>query len=116
MEILKVDVKTLEMFKKVRELGIKEAKELDKKKNRKIKVLGISGSARDENDMAQEKSNSEELLKVCLEKCKKLGAETEIIPLRKYDIKYCKACYSTVIPSAIFTARAILREAQLEMI
>lgn len=47
-------------------------------------------------DMAREKSNSEALLEVCLEQCKKLGAQTKLIPLRKYNIQPCKACYSTV--------------------
>jgi multimeric flavodoxin WrbA len=95
MKILDVDSATLKMFKKVQADAIKEAKSMASDKKGKIKVLGISGSARDEFDMAQEASNSEELLKTCLEKCKKLGAETELIPLRKYDIKHCKACYST---------------------
>jgi multimeric flavodoxin WrbA len=45
--------------------------------------------------MAQEKSNSEELLETALEKCKKLGADIELIKLRDYKIGYCKACYST---------------------
>ena len=95
MELLKVDSKTLDMFKKVRENAIKEAKEMSQRKNKKIKVLGISGSARDEFDMARESSNSEALLKNCLDYCKKLGAETELIPLRKYKIEHCKCCYST---------------------
>ena len=94
MKILEVDARTLNIFKKIREDTIKEAKRLSKG-NKKIKVLGISGSARDEFDMAQESSNSEELLKRCLGHCKKLGAEIELIPLRKYDIRHCKACYST---------------------
>ena len=94
MKILDVDAKTLNIFKKIREDTIKEAKKLSRG-NKKIKVLGISGSARDEFDMAQESSNSEELLKRCLGHCKKLGAEIELIPLRKYDIRHCKACYST---------------------
>lgn len=95
MKVLDIDKLTLSRFKQIRENTIKEAKEINNKKNKKIKVLGISGSARDDLDMAQENSNSEELLKKCLKYCEKLGAETEIIPLRKYDIKYCKACYST---------------------
>ena len=45
--------------------------------------------------MARESSNSETLLKRCLDYCKKSGADIELIPLRKYNIKYCKACYST---------------------
>ena len=98
MRILSIDKKTLDRFKQIQKEALAEAKKLDafsKNKKRRTKVLGISGSARDEMDMAQENSNSEELLKVCLQECKKLGAETELIQLRKYDIKPCKACYST---------------------
>lgn len=94
MKILDVDAETLDMFKKVRADAIKEAKGMAGRK-KKIKVLGVSGSARDEMDMAQEASNSEELLRRCLKHCERLGAEIELIPLRKYDIRYCKACYST---------------------
>ncbi|MFA5141686.1 MAG: flavodoxin family protein [Candidatus Woesearchaeota archaeon] len=92
---LHVDSKTLDMFKSVRANAIKEAKQMYLMRGKKIRVLGISGSARDVLDTAQESSNSEELLKTCLDYCKKLGADIEIIPLRKFDIKYCKACYST---------------------
>lgn len=95
MNILKIDSKTLQRFRQIQKETIQEAKKLSLRKNKKIKVLGISGSARDESDMAQESSNSEELLKRCLNNCKKLGADIELIPLRKYDIRYCKACYST---------------------
>lgn len=95
MDKLGIDVRTLEMFKKVRQEAMKEVLVLNRKKKGKIKVLGISGSARDKHDMAQEWSNSEELLMKALEFCKKWGADTEIISLRKYDIKPCKACYSS---------------------
>jgi len=95
MKNLDIDAKTLEMFKNVREKALKEAKELNKPKTGKIKILGISGSARDEFDKAQENSSSEALLIKCLNYCKKLGAETEIIQLRKFKIEHCKACYST---------------------
>ncbi len=95
MKTLDVDAKTLARFREIQRKAIEEAKKLGKPKTGKIRILGISGSARDELDMAQESSNSEALLKVCLEECKKLGAETELISLRKYNIKYCKACYST---------------------
>jgi multimeric flavodoxin WrbA len=96
LDILKVDQKTLDRFKEIQKQTIEEAKKRGNNKNKKIKVLGISGSARDVNDMAQEKSNSDILLEKCLDYCKGLGADTEIIPLRKYNIRYCKACYSTV--------------------
>lgn len=92
---IEIDTTTLKRFKEIQKQTIAEAKKLGNKKG-KIKVLGISGSARNEFEEAQEKSNSEELLKKCLEHCKNLGAETELIPLRKYNIKRCNACYSTV--------------------
>ena len=95
MKTLNIDSKTLKRFKQIQKETIKEAKLMAKRKNKKIKVLGISGSARDEFDTAQENSNSEALLMVCLEHCKKLGAETEMIKLRDYRIEHCKACYST---------------------
>jgi len=97
MSRLGVDKKTLGMFKRVRTAAIAEAKLMDSahSSRKKIKVLGISGSARDEDDTAAENSNSEELLKICLANCKKRGADTELIQLRKYDIRHCKACYST---------------------
>jgi multimeric flavodoxin WrbA len=96
MQLLKADAKTLKRFRQIRAETMKEAKRIGAKKGKKPVVLGISGSARDELDMAQENSNSEALLEKCLAKCSALGAKTELIRLRKYDIKPCKACYSTV--------------------
>lgn len=75
MEILNIDLKTLNRFKRIRRETMAEAKKLSQRKNKKIKVLGISGSARDLNDMAHENSNSGELLKRCLEYCAKIGYE-----------------------------------------
>ncbi len=91
---LKIDDATLKRFKQIRQDTVKEAKIRSLKKGR-IKAIGISGSARDKFDMAGEDSNSEFLLDAALDELKKMGAETEMIQLRKYDIKYCKACYST---------------------
>jgi len=83
-------------FKFIRKETMKEATALRKNFFKKgIRVLGVSGSARDEFDMAQGKSNSEWLLEKCLYEAKLQGAETKILPLRKYDVRYCKACYST---------------------
>jgi multimeric flavodoxin WrbA len=95
MRKLDIDRKTLARFKEIREATIKEAAGMAKPRTGKIKVLGISGSARSQYDMSRENSSSEELLSRCLESCRKLGADTELIALRKYDIRYCKACYST---------------------
>ncbi len=95
-QLLEIDAPTLKRFQAIRQATIKEAALRLKHKNKTIKVLGISGSARDEFGYAQEKSNSEELLELCLQSCRRLGAKTEIIPLRQYNIKNCRACYSTV--------------------
>ena len=86
----------LDRFKEIQKDTIEQAKKLSAGRNKKIKVLGISGSARSRDDMAQENSNSEMLLAACLEHCKKIGASVEMIKLRDYRIEYCKACYSTV--------------------
>ncbi len=94
--VLKIDQKTLDLFKTVQSKALAEAKSMAKKKSGKMKVLGISGSARDVNDMAKEKSNSEQLLELCLQNCQRLGAQTELLSLREYKIEHCKACYSTV--------------------
>jgi multimeric flavodoxin WrbA len=95
MKSLDIDLKTLQRFKEIQKETVREARELANRKNKKIKVLGISGSARDKEDTSQEDSNSEALLIKCLDHCKKMGAETELIKLREYRIEHCKACYST---------------------
>ena len=95
MRELGVDAKTLARFKQVQANAIAEAKRLFAKRKGKIKVLGISGSMRDASDMAQESSNSEELLRRFLRYCEKLGAETELLRLRDHRVEPCRACYST---------------------
>lgn len=95
MKVLGIDAKTLRRFKQIQRETIKEAKLMRKRKNKKIKVLGVSGSARDKFDTSQEDSSSEALLISCLKYCEKLGAETELIKLREYRIEHCRACYST---------------------
>jgi multimeric flavodoxin WrbA len=96
MDLIQVDAPTLKLFQAVREKTLAEAQRMSAAKPKtKFKVLGISGSARDASDMAAEASNSEELLKRCLKRCEELGAETELVPLRKFRIEHCKACYST---------------------
>ncbi len=84
MRILQIDANTLEAFKRVREKALKDARTMDTRKNVKIRVLGISGSARDVIETSQEDSNSEELLKRCLEYCREFGADTELIPLTSH--------------------------------
>lgn len=85
----------IKRFRQIQKEAISEAKSINLNKNKKLKVLGVSGSARSKDDMAQEDSNSEALLIKCLESCKRLGAETDLIKLREYKIEHCKACYST---------------------
>lgn len=96
LDILEVDQKTLDRFKQIQKETIEEAEQRSQNKDKEVKVLGVSGSARGIHDTAQEESNSENLLKKCLEHCEELGAKTEIISLRDFDIKHCRACYSTV--------------------
>jgi len=93
-KFLEIDSEMLKRFKEIRKETIKEAKRLSKKES-PLKAIGIAGSARNQFDMAAENSNSEFLLIQSLEELKKQGVETELIPLRKYNIKPCKACYST---------------------
>lgn len=94
-DFLEVDAAALKRFQDVRAATILEAETMRKYRNDKIKAIGISGSARDVFGMASEDSNSEFLLEGCLQKLEDLGAETEMLPLRKFNIKPCKACYST---------------------
>jgi multimeric flavodoxin WrbA len=94
MKFLGIDKKILKRFKEIRDNTIIEAKNLAEK-GKKITAIGISGSSRDRFDMAGEESSSEFLLNECLKEIKKLGAETELIQLRKHEIKPCKSCYST---------------------
>lgn len=95
IKILDIDRKTLDRFRQIQKETIKQAKQLSISKHKKIRVIGISGSARSKDDMAQEESNSERLLISCLNHCKTLGADMEIIKLRDHKIEHCKACYST---------------------
>lgn len=94
MRLLDIDKKTLARFQAIRKDTIRQARKLGKRPG-KIEVLGISGSARSELGFAQEKSNSEELLKRSLAHFQKLGAKTELVTLRDHSIKPCNACYST---------------------
>ena len=93
-DFLKIDEPTLKRFRAIQKQTIAEAKK-SLKKNKTLRAIGISGSARDEFDMAAESSNSEFLLAESLKELKKYGVATELIPLRKYNIRHCKACYST---------------------
>jgi multimeric flavodoxin WrbA len=95
LRILGVDAKTLRRFQQIQRETIAEAALTAQRKNKKIKVLGVSGSARNIFDTAQEDSNSEALLVRCLGYCKKRGAETDLVTLRDYRIEHCRACYST---------------------
>ncbi|MEK7377254.1 MAG: flavodoxin family protein, partial [Candidatus Margulisiibacteriota bacterium] len=94
-KVLNINDKTLARFKEIRNLTIKEAKELSVKKGSVLRAVGVSGSSRDQFDTAAEDSNSEFLLKQALDELSGLGVKTELISLRKYRIEPCKACYST---------------------
>lgn len=93
-KFLEIDEKTLRRFQEIRKSTIKEAGLLSKKTGT-LRAIGISGSARDQFAMAAENSNSEFLLNQALMELEKQGVKTELIQLRKYNIKPCQACYST---------------------
>ena len=93
-KFLRIDSATLKRFQTIRAQTISEAKK-SLSKSGPLTALGISGSARSEFGMAAESSNSEYLLAQALDKLKKLGAKTEMIKLREFNIKPCQACYST---------------------
>lgn len=84
------------LFRQRQQEALKEAKELKKHFfEKKIRVLGVSGSMRQENDCPAEDSTTEWLLLKALDEAKKLGAETNLLKLRDYNIQPCKGCYST---------------------
>lgn len=88
--------KELEMFKAVQKRALKEAEEYKKGFfSKSLNIIGISGSRRREDDCPHDDSTSEWLLNVALKKAEKLGAKTEMIRLREFDIQPCKECYST---------------------
>ncbi len=91
---LDIDDAMLARFKEVRANAIREAARLSQKTG-PIRVLGVSGSSRSENDTAAENSHSEFLLKAALEEARARGAQTDLVALREYDIQPCKCCYST---------------------
>ncbi|MFA6096521.1 MAG: flavodoxin family protein [Candidatus Paceibacterota bacterium] len=95
MSFLEIDGAMLNRFRDIQKTAIEETGMIGNESGEMI-AIGISGSGRDKFDMAAEESNSEFLLKECLKELEHLGAQTELIPLRKYNIKPCKACYSTV--------------------
>jgi multimeric flavodoxin WrbA len=49
-----------------------------------MKIIGVCGSPR--------KGNSEWMLSTLLDKARQCGAETELVLLRKMDIKMCRGC------------------------
>jgi multimeric flavodoxin WrbA len=86
----------MKRFKEIHQQIKKEAVHIKKHFfEKKIRVLGISGSMRSVNDYAKENSNSEWLLNKSLEEAKKHGAEIQKLCLREYTIEPCRACYST---------------------
>jgi len=96
MRLIKCSREDLEMFKRVRRGAFAEAKKFKKHFfEREIRILGISGSTRREDDCPKSDSHTDWLLERAMNHLKKLGAKTEIIRLWEYNIKPCKGCYST---------------------
>lgn len=73
-----------------RKLGTGKVPRLEKEKAKRIKVLGISGSSRQQPEM----SKSERLLVSALDLAKNLGAETEFMRLKDLKIYDCEGNYS----------------------
>jgi multimeric flavodoxin WrbA len=73
-----------------RKLGVHKIHSPDEKKCEGIKVLGISGSSRQEAGM----SKSEKILLQALDMAKKFGAVTNFIRLQDLKIYYCEGNYS----------------------
>jgi multimeric flavodoxin WrbA len=91
-----LDPNLKKLFAKRQAEAMAEAEAIKKRFFEKgIRVLGVSGSNRSRFDFAQEDSTTEWLLGKSLDEAKKMGAETKMLKLREYDIKPCKACYST---------------------
>lgn len=112
---LEVDDATLQRFKDLREQTIDEAKAMEKARlKRPLKALGISSSSRDAFDMAAESSHSEFLLEQALDELKTKGIETEMIKLRKLNVKPCKACYSTTNAQCHFYCSCYPKGTKLE--
>ncbi|MFA6429410.1 MAG: flavodoxin family protein [Patescibacteria group bacterium] len=85
-----------ERFAAIQAHAMQEAAEMRERLSEPgLRVLGVSGSARDRLDMAQEDSSSEWLLMKCLDEMKMQSAETKLLKLRALDIRPCKSCYST---------------------
>lgn len=90
------DARLLTLFKKRQAEALKEAGDIKKHFfEKKIRVLGVSGSMRAKNDCPAEDSTTEWLLDKCLDEAKKLSADVKKLVLREYDIRPCKGCYST---------------------
>jgi multimeric flavodoxin WrbA len=73
-----------------RKLGTGKIPPLEKEKAKGIKVLGVSGSSRQQPEM----SKSERLLVYALDLAKNIGAETEFMRLKDLKIYDCEGNYS----------------------
>jgi multimeric flavodoxin WrbA len=73
-----------------KKLGLYKILPISPEKIKGIKVLGISGSSRQQPEM----SKSEKLLLKALEQAKKMGAETSFIRLKDLKIYDCEGNYS----------------------
>lgn len=71
-------------------LGLNKVEPLDAEKCKGIKILGISGSSRQQPGM----SKSEKLLQQTLDKAKSNGCETDLIRLQDLNILNCEGNYS----------------------
>lgn len=73
-----------------KKFGVHKVLPIGKDKASKVKVLGISGSSRQQPGM----SKSEKLLLTALDNAKGLGAETKFLRLKDLNIRDCEGNYS----------------------
>jgi len=96
MNLIKCNRQELEMFKRVQKGALKEAQKIKKHFfNKEIRILGVSGATRRNDDCPRHDSHTDWLLEKAMEHCRKLGAKTETIKLWDCNIQPCKGCYST---------------------
>jgi len=96
MNAIKCTKEELDMFKKVQKDALKEAEKIKKHFfDKEIRILGISGATRREDDCPHSDSHTDWLLEKTMQHFKKLGAKVETLNLWDYNIQPCKGCYST---------------------
>ncbi len=92
-----------------RKFGVNTIAPPDPERCRGIKVLGISGSSRQDGDL----SKSERLLKRALLKFETFGSQTEFIRLKDLLIYHCEGNYSEDPSHCIYPCMSTLKYTDL---